>query len=323
MINEGIVWVKNGKRSEWSDLVVIAFLFITVYLFTKQDMLTSLIGAFSIYLLFGIAELKDYEVLNKILLITAITYLVIFIAGIIGTFLNMTVIRDTAFSMSFWLILILGFAFFGRKYIVVWRFMLPQYLTLALYIIAWIGVASISTLFKINFSFWIYEVLIVADLFVYVITGPILDLMLGLKPTDDPKLKAIVEEVAQKLGMDPKKVKVRFGKYPIINAMAYGAYWDMRMGIIAPDLQHIPEEELKGIVCHEMAHSKGKHTLALTLISIGVLIASQIFKWPATYYDYTFNTSLEQTFPLFDYILLNIAIYFVLYIFVRMLEAQV
>ncbi len=115
MINEGIVWVKNGKRSEWSDLVVIAFLFITVYLFTKQDMLTSLIGAFSIYLLFGIAELKDYEVLNKILLITAITYLVIFIAGIIGTFLNMTVIRDTAFSMSFWLILILGFAFFGRK----------------------------------------------------------------------------------------------------------------------------------------------------------------------------------------------------------------
>ncbi len=195
-------------------------------------------------------------------------------------------------------------------------------MTLALYIIAWIGVASISTLFKINFSFWIYEVLIVADLFVYVITGPILDLMLGLKPTDDPKLKAIVEEVAQKLGMDPKKVKVRFGKYPIINAMAYGAYWDMRMGIIAPDLQHIPEEELKGIVCHEMAHSKGKRTLALTLISIGVLIASQIFKWPATYYDYTFNTSLEQTFPLFDYILLNIAIYFVLYIFVRMLEAQ-
>ena len=31
MINEGLNWIKNSKRSEWSDLVVIIFLFITAW----------------------------------------------------------------------------------------------------------------------------------------------------------------------------------------------------------------------------------------------------------------------------------------------------
>jgi Zn-dependent protease with chaperone function len=322
MINEGLIWIKNGKRSEWGDLVIIGFLFVTVYLFTN-DIFDSFIGAFSIYMILGIFELKEYEVLNKILLITVITYNFIFFAAIIDKALDptTTVIRDTAFSLSFWLMLILGFMFFGRKYIIVWRFMSPQYLTLALYLIAWLGVTSISKFTPYNIMDNIYEVLIVTNLIIYALTGPLLDKMLGMKATTDPILIEIVNEVAPKVGLDPKKIKIRFGQYPILNAMAYGAFWDMRMGIIAPDINKIPKDELKGIVAHELAHLKGKHTLSLTMISLGELVVRKILSWPATYYDYTFAPD-DQPFPMFVFILINFLLYIFIYVFVRMFEAQ-
>ncbi|MHA1561182.1 MAG: M48 family metalloprotease, partial [Promethearchaeota archaeon] len=322
LINEGISWVKNGKRSDWSDLVVILFLFVTVYLLTG-DIFNSFIGAFSLYLIFGIYELKEYEVLNKILLITVITYNFIFFAGILDTILVKDGLwRDTAFSMSFWLMLILGFAFFGRKYMVVFRFMSPQYLTLALYLVAWMAISSIKTIPFTEISLYdhIYEVIIITNVIVYIFTGPLIDLLMGYKKSDDPILTRIIEEAAEKMGMKSKKIKVRYGKYPILNAMAYGAFWDMRMAIIAPNLTDIPEDELKGIVAHELAHLKGKHTLSLTLISIGEIIVFKFLKWPVTYYDYTFNPD-NQPFPMFVFILISLGISIFLYTFVRMFEA--
>ena len=322
LINEGISWVKNGKRSDWSDLVVILFLFITVYLLTG-DIFNSFIGSFSLYLIFGIYELKEYEVLNKILLITVITYNFIFFAGILDTILQKEGLwRDTAFSMSFWLMLILGFAFFGRRYMVVFRFMSPQYLTLALYLVAWMAISSIKTIpfTEISLYDYIYEVIIVTNVIVYIFTGPLIDLLMGYKKSDDPELTRIIEEVAEKMDMNPKKIKVRFGKYPILNAMAYGAFWDMRMAVIAPSLNDIPEDELKGIVAHELAHLKGKHTLSLTLISISEIVVFKLLKWPVTYYDYTFNPE-NQPFSLFVFILISLGISLFLYTFVRMFEA--
>ncbi|MHA2340153.1 MAG: hypothetical protein ACXACX_22865, partial [Candidatus Hodarchaeales archaeon] len=41
-------WVKNGKRSEMSDIVAIFFFFFLIFFFSK-DILTSVMGAFSIY----------------------------------------------------------------------------------------------------------------------------------------------------------------------------------------------------------------------------------------------------------------------------------
>ena len=55
-INEGVNWIRNGKRSDWADLIAIGFLFIAVYLWT-DNIMTSIIGAFSIYLIFGIGSI--------------------------------------------------------------------------------------------------------------------------------------------------------------------------------------------------------------------------------------------------------------------------
>ncbi len=133
-----------------SDLIAIGFFFFLILFFSK-DFLTSIMGAFSIYLWIGIFELKDYPILNKILIISLVTYNVIFIAGLLSLYLDDPIFLNTSFAFSFWIILILGFVLFGRKYIVVWRFMSPEYLTLFLYVIAWLAVIFINQYTPLTF----------------------------------------------------------------------------------------------------------------------------------------------------------------------------
>lgn len=330
-------WVRNGKRSEMSDIVAILF-FLFVILFFTKDILTSIMGAFSIYLWIGIFELKDYPVLNKILIISSVTYNVIFIAGIVSFYLKKPYIINTSFAFSFWIILILGFILFGRKYIVVWRFMSPEYLTLFLYVIAWLAVVILnqyilintpfnfilstpfaSNRFKIHELFMnIYFVLIVVNWIIYFISGGILDKLLGIRRIKNENLLELIEKVKNDIGIKGN-VKAGIGKYPILNAMAYGSFFDKRIAIIADDIDKIPKDELKGIVAHELAHTKGKHTLILTFITTGDLVIRMIFGIPATFYDYTFG---NPQIPLFNFIILNIVIYVILFVFVRFLEGK-
>ena len=299
-----------------------------------KDLMTSIMGAFSIYLWVGVYELKEYPILNKILAISLVTYNVIFLAGIFSFYLGDPFFLNTAFSFSFWIILILGFILFGRKYIVIWRFMSPEYLTLFLYIIAWLALSFIDQFTPIDFIYGspligaqitietfilnIYFMLILVNWIVYFISGPILDMMLGIKRVEEEKLLNIVEDVKNDIGIKGN-LKVGFGKYPILNAMAYGSVFDKRIAIIAEDINEIPEDELKGIVAHELSHIKGKHTLILTLITIFDLVIRMFLGIPATYYDYTFG---NPQIPMIAFIILNMFIYLFLYIFVRILEGK-
>lgn len=314
-LEEIFVWAKNGERSEFSDLVFILFFFFFIFFVTKE-FLTSIMGAFSIYLWVGVWELKEYPVINKILIISLITYTIIFIAGIISFYLEEPFFLNTAFAFSFWIILILGFLIFGRKYIIVWRFMSPQYLTLFLYIIGWLVVVFINQYTPINFLDYIYIVLIVVNILVYFSSGVFLDKLLGIKKPRNNELNTIVNEVKKKIAIDGK-VKIGYGKYPILNAMAYGPFFDKRIAIIAEDIKNIPEDELKGIVAHELAHTKGNHTLILALITIGDLLFRMFIGLPATMYDYTFG---DPRLPFIYFILINIGIYMILYFIVRILE---
>ncbi|MFX1523367.1 MAG: M48 family metalloprotease, partial [Promethearchaeota archaeon] len=293
-----------------------------------------LMGAFSIYLWIGVFELRDYPVLNKILIISLVTYNIIFIAGILSFYLGNPFLLNTSFAFSFWIILIMGFILFGRKYIIVWRFLSPEYLTLILYIIAWLAVVFInqytpfnlitsnpltSGSFRISdFFLNIYFILILFNWMIYFISGMILDKLLGIKKLEDPRLIELVNEVKNRIGISGK-VKVGFGKYPILNAMAYGSFFDKRIAVIAEDIDQIQEDELKGIVAHELAHTKGKHTLFLTIITTADLFIRMLLGIPATFYDYTFG---NPQLPLLYFIILNLSIYLILFIFVRILEGR-
>ncbi|MCK4481539.1 MAG: M48 family metalloprotease, partial [Candidatus Lokiarchaeota archaeon] len=332
-IEEFLQWAKNGKRSEMSDIVAIFFFFFLIFFFSK-DFLTSIMGAFSIYLWIGIFELRDYPIINKILIISLITYNVIFVAGLFSFYLGDPVYINASFAFSFWIILILGFLLFGRKYIIVWRFMSPVYLTLFLYIIAWLAVVFInqftpltfivdrpigSSEFKITDLFFnVYFILIAVNWGIYFVSGFILDKLLGIHKVRDENLLKIINKLKVDIGIKGK-VKVGFGKYPILNAMAYGSVFDKRIAIIADDINQIPEDELKGIVAHELAHIKGKHTLILTFITTADLVVRMLFGFPATYYDYTFG---DPQIPLIAFIFINLLIFMFLFIFIRLLEGK-
>ncbi|MFX1242660.1 MAG: M48 family metalloprotease [Promethearchaeota archaeon] len=316
-----------------SDIIAILFFFFLIF-FLSKDFLTSIMGAFSIYLWIGIYELKDYPVINKILIISLITYNVIFIAGLFSYYLNEPIYINTSFAFSFWIILILGFLLFGRKYIIVWRFMSPEYLTLFLYIIAWLAVVFINQFTPLNFinnqpinwqdikilDFFlnIYFLLIIVNWVIYFVSGFILDKLLGIHRIREEEVLNIVNKIKNDIGIK-SKVKVGFGKYPILNAMAYGSVFDKRIAIISESINEIPKDELKGIVAHELAHTKGKHTLILTVITSVDLIVRMFLGIPATFYDYTFG---NPQIPLILFILLNLGIYFFIFIFVRFLEGK-
>ena len=333
VLEEFIRWLKQGRRSEMSDLVAILFFLFLILFFTK-DIFTSIIGAFSVYLWFGIFELKEYPVLNKLLIISLVTYNLIFISGIISHYLQNPFIFNTSFAFSFWVILGLGFILFGRKYIVIWRFMSPEYLTLLLYIIAWLAVGFINqytplnfisqnpfNLFKLNlidFFFNIYFILILVNWLIYFSSGPILDKLLGIKPLKNENLLRLINQVKENMGIK-KRVKIGVGKYPILNAIAYGSFLDKRIALIAESETMIPQDELKGIVAHELAHSKKNHTLILTMITSIDLMIRMLVGFPATFYDYTFG---DPQIPFFSFIIINIAIYILIYIFVRYLEGK-
>ncbi|MFX0059283.1 MAG: M48 family metalloprotease [Candidatus Heimdallarchaeota archaeon] len=332
-IEEFYRWAKNGKRSEMSDIVAIFFFFFLIF-FLSKDLMTSIMGAFSIYLWFGIIELKEYPVLNKILIISLVTYNLIFISGIISTYIGDPIVLNTTFAFSFWIILGLGFLLFGRRYLIVWRFLSPEYLTLFLYIIAWLAVVFVNQYTPLNFITYnpinfnnfslldffvnIYFVLIVVNWIIYFVSGYILDKLLGIKRVDNNKLIDLVKKIKEDMKIK-SKVKIGFGNYPILNAMAYGSIFDQRIAIIAEDINQIPDDELKGIVAHELAHTKGKHTLILTCITSGDLILRMLLGIPATFYDYTFG---NPQIPLITFIFLNILIYILLFIFVRILEGK-
>nr|MDO8113733.1 M48 family metalloprotease [Candidatus Sigynarchaeota archaeon] len=327
-------WVKKSKRSGTTDLLFIMFMFFLMFLITA-DFFTGILGAFAMYLIIGALELKGHQVVNKVIYISAITYNVMFFASIVDFIIDKAglpaiELLDKIFSLSFWLILVLGFVFFGRRYIVVWRFMSPQYITLAIYLLAWVFIATVGSITHINIFEWIYPVLAVADAIVYLTTGWFIDKFLGVKPIakiDERKAKIIqeiVDRAKQKIGLRGK-VKIGFGNYPIINAMAYGPVFDKRVCVIAPADMDLPEDELEAIIAHELGHLKSNHPtmlLAINAIDLGI---RWIFKIPATYYDFAFGKKFfifGLDVGILGFIILNIGIFAILYVFVRVMEAK-
>nr|MDO8087123.1 M48 family metalloprotease [Candidatus Sigynarchaeum springense] len=329
-------WVKKSKRSGTADLLFIFFMFFLVFLITENPF-TGFLGAFAMYLIIGATELKGHQVINKVIYISAITYNVLFFASIFDFIIKQAHLPeigllDKAFSLSFWLILALGFVFFGRKYIVVWRFMSPQYITLAIFLLAWVLIATLGTVAKIDIfeTRLIYPVLIVSNVLMYFGTGFLIDKFLGVKPIKklDPEkmqfLQMIVDKVKGKINMHGK-VKIGYGDYPIINAMAYGPFFDKRICVIAPASMALPQDELEAIVTHELGHVKLHHPAKLLVISTADIAIRWILNIPATYYDFAFGRKFEilgYDVGILGFIILNLVIFAFLYIFVRVMEAN-
>ena len=163
-----------------------------------------------------------------------------------------------------------------------------------------------------------WELIIILSIILYLISGWLLTFLLGIKPTKDERVLKIVDEVRVKLGIK-RQIKVGFVEAPILNAMAYGPLFDQRVALIASDIKDFSDDDIRGIVAHELAHNKRAHIIWLQLLAWVEMIIKKAFLLPATTLDYA---AVKVDIPFGWYFLISYGIIAVLYIFVRILEGD-
>jgi len=284
----------------------------SVVLTVTRDLFLAILVAVFIMTLTQTYQLREYPIWSKLTIMTTVVYGILLGAWILSSVLEQERIFGIALNASFWVLLIMGFAFFGRRYILVSRLISPQYLYLFLYFIGYL------LIWWLRIQTHIYEAIFVINIFIYLISGVALELLMGIKRLDDPSLRDLVDRVAINVGMKPG-VKLGIARAPILNAMAYGPFFDRRIALICEDPSQFTEEDLEGIIGHELAHTKEQHTLILLVIIAAELFIRKTLGIPATTYDYAFQ---EQEMSFLQFYILGLAISMVLLIFVRILEGR-
>lgn len=217
------------------------------------------------------------------------------------------------YNLIIWVMVFTAFLLFGRKFIVVTRFISPQMTYLILYLVA------ILVILQLDFPDIVkYPAIFVVNIFIYLISGPLLTILYGIKPLDDERVNSIISEVQTKIKTPIRKIGIV--EAPILNAFAFGPWFDQRIAYIASDLDQFTDAEIRGITAHELAHVQRKHTLILLGITALELIVKLIIDAPATYWEYVFLG--EQTWDFLSFWLFNIALFAILLTFVKMLEGQ-
>ena len=345
---EGYKFIKYKTRSDIMDLSLLAIVFLGT-LIPFGDLFLSVLSVLFILMLIGTFELRESPVWLRLMASFTLTYgyllFMILIANILEkiipptpdptnpdvsifyltTFLgriSTDQISGFGFATLLWVLLFFSFVFFGRRFILVSRFLSPQYVYLFLYAIIYIGILSLNLPFEFR-----YLGIILANFFIYLNSGWILTLLFGIKPLTDERSLRLMEKVQERIG-----TKVRFigiVEAPILNAFAYGPWFDQRFAFIVKDINDFTEEELLGIAAHEISHLKKKHTFWLLFIGL----IDQAFRFiagiPASLYDFPasgvqtriyFGVPIEWN--LFNYYIINIIFFSFALVFVRIMEGQ-
>ena len=85
-----------------------------------------------------------------------------------------------------------------------------------------------------------------------------------LQKSDEPKLHKAVESLSKEMGIP--KPKVYFVNLPIPNAFATGRnYKNSAIVVTAGLLKNLNDEEIEGVISHELSHVKSRDTLTSTV----------------------------------------------------------
>ncbi|MHA1542005.1 MAG: M48 family metallopeptidase, partial [Candidatus Hodarchaeales archaeon] len=202
---------------------------------------------------------------------------------------------------------------FGRKCIGVTRFISPQMTYLVLYMVAIFLLSQLQLPQIIK-----YPAIFVVNLLIYLFSGPLLTFLYAIKPLDDPRVDTIIKDVQEKVPTPIRKIGIV--KAPILNAFAFGPWFDQRIAYIASDLDQFTDEEIRGITAHELAHVQKKHTMILLGVVALELIIKLIIDAPASYWEFVFLG--KQSWNFVSLWLFNIILFPILLTFVKILEGQ-
>jgi Zn-dependent protease with chaperone function len=322
---------------------------------TFEDFVFGLLMGISIIMIVETIKLWDTPVWGKLMAATTASYLVI-LGGKIGQIVYDYLanpdepneqIFGTAFNISFFVFIGVAFAFFGRKFILVSRLSSPQMIYLFLFGVLY-GVLVFLQKRKILFvseggtatksydylnisadwadrvifaNFGTYEALIILMVFMYSISGWLLSTLFGVKDITDQVLLDKVHEVARTMGIN-EELKVGHVSAPILNAFAYGPFFDKRIAFISSDISEFNDEDIRGIVGHELAHSAKNHVVILLFLSVFELGVKKVLEFPATTLDYSFFKDAGENISLASYYAFNYAFFVFLLIIVRTLEGH-
>ncbi|MHA1994817.1 MAG: M48 family metallopeptidase [Candidatus Hodarchaeales archaeon] len=217
------------------------------------------------------------------------------------------------YNLIIWVMVFTAFLLFGRKFIVVTRFISPQMTYLVLYLVAILLITQLDLDNIVK-----YPAIFLVNCFIYLISGYLLTFLYGIKPLNDERVQSIVSEVQQRIDTPIRKIGIV--EAPILNAFAFGPWFDQRIAYIASDLDQFTDAEIRGITAHELAHVQKKHTMILLGITALELVVKFIIEAPATYWEYVLSG--VQTWDFLSFWLFNIGLFAILLTFVKMLEGQ-
>jgi Zn-dependent protease with chaperone function len=400
-----------------------------------SDLLLSILTALCWIMLFSLWTIRESPVWRELMLASFISYVVVIVGRVVQIAMEMRAeARDygtdgipytrwgltgqqwfgISWNVFIYVFFLLCIIFFGRRFFLVSRLTSPQIIYLLLFALSYFILYQFSTLENLQIyyggieteladrllfaSFGTYEIMIITNFVLYLISGPLLHFIFGVKNikeenftyllskikqkmienevdkksidlideidkkissngNDEQILKSVeklnaksleignkrltkqieklgqkitdrkqhdrilklVEEVRQKLRI---RTKIRVGKVkaPILNAFAFGAFFDKRIAFMSRNLSDLTDDDVKGIAGHELAHASRIHTFWLLIISIITFAITKAINFPATAFDYIFNPDVGLDF--LWYYLYNIAILAFSYIFVRFLEGR-
>ena len=373
LISEITTKIRHGTTSENLMLAFIGLTFGLVLIFLSNWLIAIALSLF-VLAVYQTYVLRESPVWRELMIISVVTYFV-FLVGTVGDKVWQLVTGEKnelftgwAYNLMLYVFIILALIFFGKKFVLVSRFMSPQVLYLTLFALVYVALYGVGKLIPgfdnltwnyiglVSFSFsnfftngsssvsasvgnqlgglaktdspliqrtiflslgpW--EMIILLSVLMYFVSGWLLTVLLGIKPTDDKRILKLVEEVRVRLGIK-KKIKVGFVKAPILNAMAYGPLFDQRVALIASSLDEFSDDDIRGIVAHELAHNQRAHIIWLQLLAWVEMIIKKAFLLPATTLDYA---AVKGLIPFGWYFLISYGIIAVLYIFVRILEGD-
>ncbi len=341
-----------------SDGVVLSFatLLAGITMIISQDALLAILLGIMVLMVHQTYSLRDTPVWRELMIASTATYG--FILG--GKILQMIYIWKTgapesderifglAFNLSFYVFIIIAFIFFGKKFILVSRFSSPQMVYLGLFGVTYVVILKLKLrnfdyLYAISSelvargaisqtisvsppfdrllfaTFGTFEALLIVSAFLYLISGWLLTVLFGVKEINDPRILRLVEETANVLGIK-QKVKVGYVRAPILNAFAYGPFYDLRVAFISSDLETFTDDDVRGIVAHELAHSVYYHVPLLLLLTAVELGIKKALNLPATTLDYA--TFPDNPISFISYYIFNSGLLVILLIFVRILEGH-
>jgi len=318
------------------------------------DLLLAILSALCWLMIFSVWTIRESPVWRELMLASLISYLVVLGGRIIQivlewharVILNFTTPEEVpywgltgqqwfgiAWNVFIYVFFLLCIIFFGRRFFLVSRLTSPQIIYLMFFALSYLVLYNFTEFLNVTYpgvpeaisdrvlfaSFGTYEIMIVVNFLLYLVSGPLLNFAFGVKKVKDERVLGLVQEVKEKLGV---KSKVRVGKVkaPILNAFAFGAFFDKRIAFMSRDLSDFTDDDIRGIAGHELAHAQRVHTLWLFLLTTVTFAITKALQLPATTLDYIFDPNVGLDF--LWYYLYNIVILVFSYLFVRILEGR-